>query len=380
MSAWQIIIAPIQAMEGAMRRVQIVAVSFLALSLAACGQGGGDAANGSASGQAMAPASDELMRSARELFKVIPASYKDEPGNTATEAQVALGNMLYHDPRLSGSHALSCASCHNIGLGGGDDASTSVGHKWQEGGRNAPTVLNAVFNTAQFWDGRAKDLYEQAGGPIVNPIEMNSRPGHVPEQLKSIPGYPPLFAKAFPGDKQPVTLENAQKAIAAFETTLITPNAPFDKYLAGDATALSTEQTDGLRLFIDKGCAACHNGINVGGAMYAKFGVVAAPAAKYRPAADKGREAVTNEVSDEYSFKVPSLRNIALTAPYFHTGSVWDLKEAVRVMGQAQLGQQLSDEDVNKISAFLDALTGDQPKVMVPILPASGPDTLRPDR
>ncbi|MDE2561700.1 MAG: cytochrome-c peroxidase [Sphingomonadales bacterium] len=363
-----------------MRKLGLVSVAMAAIALASCGKGSEPGSGAGASGAAVAPASEDLMKTAREQFKAIPASYRDEPGNPATEAQIDLGNMLYHDPRLSGSHALACASCHNIGLGGGDDASTSIGHKWQQGGRNAPTVLNAVFNTAQFWDGRARDLTEQAGGPIANPIEMASLPEHVPQQLKSIPGYPPLFAKAFPGERDPVSFANAQKAIAAFETTLITPNSPFDKYLSGDAGALSAEQKDGLRLFIDKGCAACHNGINVGGGMYAKFGVAAAPASKFRPAGDKGREGVTHDVSDEYSFKVPTLRNIALTAPYFHTGSVWDLKEAVRVMGSAQLGQKLSDADVDKIAAFLGALTGEQPKVLVPILPPSGPDTSRPER
>lgn len=363
-----------------MRKSALLTVAAMAVALTSCGKQGDEPGKTAASGVAMAPASEDLMKTAREQFKVIPASYKDVPGNTATDAQIALGNMLYHDPRLSGSHALSCASCHNIGLGGGDDASTSIGHKWQQGGRNAPTVLNAVFNTAQFWDGRAKDLAEQAGGPMVNPIEMNSTADHVVAQLKSIPGYHEAFASAFPGDKEPITLANAQTAIAAFESTLITPNAPFDKYLSGDAGALSQVQKDGLKLFIDKGCAACHNGINVGGGMYAKFGLVESPGAKYRPAGDKGREAVTHETSDEFAFKVPSLRNIALTAPYFHTGSVWNLKEAVTVMGQAQLGQKLTPEEVDKIAAFLDALTGEQPKVLIPVLPASGPDTLRPER
>ncbi|MDE2596025.1 MAG: cytochrome-c peroxidase [Sphingomonadales bacterium] len=360
--------------------ILLAAAATMALSLSACSKGAGEAGKGTSAPLVMGPASEDLMKAARDQFKILPASWKDIPGNTATDDQVALGAMLYHDPRLSGSHAIACASCHNIGMGGGDDASTSVGHKWQEGGRNAPTVLNAVFNTAQFWDGRAKDLYEQAGGPMVNPIEMNSPKEHVAQQLQSIPGYAALFAKAFPGDSSGITLDKAQKAIAAFESTLITPNSKFDQYLAGNASALSADQKDGLRLFMDKGCSACHNGINVGGGMYAKFGVVAAPDAKYRPAADKGREAVTHQTSDEYSFKVPTLRNITLTAPYFHTGSVWDLKEAVRVMGKAQVGQDLSDADVAKITAFLESLKGDQPQVQIPILPESGPDTSRPVR
>jgi cytochrome c peroxidase len=177
--------------------------------------------------------------------------------------------MLYFDPRLSASHAISCNSCHNIGLGGADAEPTSIGHRWQHGGRNAPTVFNAVFNKAQFWDGRAKDLEQQAGGPIVNPIEMASPEPHVAEQLKGTPGYREAFDKAFPGEPSPITLGNVQKAIAVFEATLITPNAPFDRFLQGDQSALSAVQKEGLALFIDRGCASCHNGINVGGGMYA---------------------------------------------------------------------------------------------------------------
>lgn len=353
--------------------VKLAAVT-LALGLTACSGGTKDKAQGQST------ADDPLLASAQQQFKAIPASYKDIPGNQANDAMVALGAMLYHDPRLSGSHALSCASCHNIGLGGGDDAATSVGHNFKQGGRNAPTVLNATFNFAQFWDGRAKDLFEQAGGPVVNPIEMNSPKEHVAEQLKSIPGYAKAFADAFPGQPDPITLDNVQKAIAAFESTLITPNAPFDQFLGGKLDAMTAEQKDGLKLFLDKGCAACHNGINVGGGMYAKFGVAADPGPVYRPVADKGRMAVTKDSADEYSFKVPTLRNVTLTAPYFHTGSVWDLREAVKVMGKAQLGQDLTQPEVDKIVAFLGALQGDQPKVQVPILPPSGPDTTRPVR
>lgn len=346
----------------------------LALALGSCGK--------TASNQQgeLAPASEELMKLAREQFKPLPASAKDIPGFKASAELVELGAMLYHDPRLSGSHALSCASCHNIGLGGGDDASTSVGHNFQQGGRNAPTVLNATFNFAQFWDGRAKDLFEQAGGPIVNPIEMNSPKAHITEQLKSIPGYADAFAKAYPGDKDPITLEHVQQAIAAFETTLITPNAPFDQYLNGKADALDANQKAGFKLFLDTGCASCHNGMNVGGGMYAKFGMASDPDPKYRPPADQGRFKITNDKADLYSFKVPTLRNVALTAPYFHTGSVWDLREAVKVMAKAQLGKDLNDADADKIVAFLGSLTGEQPNVRVPILPASGPNTTRPVR
>jgi cytochrome c peroxidase len=321
---------------------------------------------------------DQLMTSAQALFKPIPASAPELPGNPATPAKVELGKMLYFDPRLSASHAISCNSCHNVGLGGVDAEETSIGHQWQRGGRNAPTVLNAVFNTAQFWDGRAKDLEAQAGGPMINPIEMASPREHVSEQLAAIPGYVAAFKAAFPAEPNSVTLENAQRAIAAFEATLITPNAPFDRYLNGDASALSAQQTQGLRVFTSKGCSACHNGINLGGGMYAPFGTVEKPGAELLPPDDKGRFTVTKTATDEYVFKVPTLRNIALTAPYFHSGRSWDLRQAVAVMGSSQLGAQLTPEEIDSIVAFLGALTGEQPKVTYPILPPSVAATPRP--
>jgi cytochrome c peroxidase len=198
------------------------------------------------------------------------------------------------------------------------------------------------------------------------------------EQLSAIPGYVDEFKRAYPDDGSPVTLDNATKAIEVFEATLITPNAPFDRYLKGDAGALSDQEKAGLRLFIDSGCASCHNGINVGGGMYAPFGVVEKPGADFLPVDDKGRFAVTKSVDDEYVFKVPTLRNIALTPPYFHTGKSWDLRQAVAVMGSSQLGTKLTEEQVDLITAFLHSLTGDQPKVEYPILPPSVATTPRP--
>lgn len=345
------------------------------LALAACKP---PAQKAPASASSGGPASEELMGKAREVFKVIPSSAPQLPGNAATPEKAELGKMLFFEPRLSASHAISCASCHNIGLGGADAEPTSIGHRWQHGGRNAPTVFNAVFNVAQFWDGRAKDLEAQAGGPMVNPLEMASPEVHVAEQLKGIPGYADLFAKAFPGEPDPISLPNAQKAIAVFEATLITPNSPFDRYLAGQADALSPTQKQGLTLFMEKGCSNCHNGTNLGGGMYAPFGVAAKPGADLLPPGDKGRFTVTRSPGDEYVYKVPTLRNIALTAPYFHTGAVWDLRQAVAVMGTTQLGATLTDEEVGKIAAFLDSLTGEQPKVTLPALPASGAATPRP--
>ena len=325
-------------------------------------------------------AADDLMKAAQAQFKPLPITPPALTGNVATPEKIELGKMLYFDPRLSASHAISCNSCHNVGLGGVDAEETSIGHHWQRGGRNAPTVLNAVFNTAQFWDGRAKDLEAQAGGPMVNPIEMASPKAHVAEQLAAIPGYLGSFKAAFPGERDPVTLANAQKAIAVFEATLITPNAPFDKYLRGDAAALTAGQKDGLKLFMDKGCAACHNGINVGGGMYAPFGVVEKPDASLLPPSDKGRFTVTKAAGDEYVYKVPTLRNIALTAPYFHTGKAWDLRQAIAVMGASQLGAQLSDAETDRIAVFLESLTGEQPKVVYPLLPPGVATTPRPEK
>jgi cytochrome c peroxidase len=319
------------------------------------------------------------MTEALQIFKPIPSTPPALQGNPATPAKVVLGKMLYFDPRLSKSHAISCASCHNFGLGGADAEPTSIGHRWQHGGRNAPTVFNAVFNIAQFWDGRAKDLEQQASGPMVNSVEMASPAAHIAEQLKGIPGYAPLFAAAFPDASDGITLPHVQQAIAVFEATLITPDAPFDRYLKGDANALSAVQKEGLSLFTGKGCAACHNGINIGGGSYAPFGVVAKPGDKLLPPSDKGRFMVTKTASDEYVFRVPSLRNVALTAPYFHTGQVWDLRQAVAIMGSSQLGAQLTDGEIDKITAFLESLSGNPPEIIVPTLPPSGALTPQPE-
>ncbi len=323
-------------------------------------------------------AGDDLLAQSRQMFEPIPSTPPELPGNPATPAKIELGKQLYFEPRLSSSHAISCSSCHNLGLGGADAQATSIGHHWQRGGRNAPTVLNAVFNLAQFWDGRAKDLEQQAGGPVVNPIEMASQEADAVDLLKAIPGYRDAFAQAFPGEADPISLGNAQKAIAVFEATLITPNAPFDRFLKGDAKALSPIEKEGLALFLDKGCANCHNGVNIGGGMYAKLGLAIRPGVEFLPPEDKGRAKITKDAEDEYSFKVPTLRNIALTAPYFHTGKEWDLRKAVALMGATQIGEQLSEDDLDKITAFLGSLSGDLPKVTYPALPPNAAATPQP--
>ena len=298
--------------------------------------------------------------------------------NEVTPAKVELGHKLFFEPRLSRSQLISCATCHNPALGGVDAGPTSVGHGWQKGPRRAPSVLNAVFNVAQFWDGRAEDLKAQAKGPVQASVEMNNTPAAVETTLKSIPAYVDEFRKAFPGEADPASFDNMAKAIEAYETTLVTPNSPFDKYLRGDAAALNARETKGLKLFVDKGCAGCHNGVNLGGREYTQFGVAQAPSDVVRPPADKGRSAVTKQSGDDFVFRVAPLRNVSLRAPYFHSGQVWTLEEAVQLMAKDQLGQSLSEAETGEIVAFLSTLTGDQPKIDYPILPPRAKDTPHP--
>ncbi|MBC8651547.1 cytochrome-c peroxidase [Pseudomonas sp. MTM4] len=322
---------------------------------------------------------DELRDRANAIFQPIPDKVTEVRGQTVSEDQAILGHKLWFDPRLSRSHVISCNTCHNLSIGGSDNVTTSIGHGWQKGPRNSPTVLNAVFNAAQFWDGRAKDLQEQAKGPVQASVEMNSTPERVEATLKSIPEYVAEFTKAFPKDKDPVSFDNMAYALEAFEVSLTTPNSPFDRFLKGDDEALDAQQKEGLALFMDAGCIACHNGVNVGGQSYFPFGVIKKPGADILPEDDKGRFAVTNTAADEYVFRAAPLRNIALTPPYFHSGEVWDLEQAVAIMGDSQLGRQLEDDEVKAITAFLQSLTGEQPQVAYPLLPASTATTPKPE-
>lgn len=323
------------------------------------------------------PPPDNLRQTVLEIFKPLPSTIPSVKDNQITPAKISLGKALFFDPRMSASGVFSCNSCHNLATGGDDNLETSIGHGWQKGPRNSPTVLNAVFNIAQFWDGRADDLKAQAKGPVQAGVEMANTPGNVVSTLKSMPQYVEWFEGAFPAEKDPVSFDNFAKAIEAYEATLITP-APFDAYLNGDEAALSAEAKQGLSLFIDKGCASCHSGINVGGEGYYPFGLIEKPGADVLPEGDKGRFAVTNTADDSYVFRAAPLRNVALTAPYFHSGKVWNLKEAVAVMGTAQLGEELNDEDVDLIVAFLDTLTGTIPDVVYPVLPAETANTPKP--
>lgn len=322
-------------------------------------------------------AQSELLNRTQALFKPIPKMPPVLPNNQITTTKLELGKMLYFDPRLSKSGLISCNTCHNIGLGGADFQETSVGHRWQKGARNAPTVLNAVFNLAQFWDGRAADLKEQAKGPLQALVEMGNSPEQIMQTLASMPGYVDLFRKAFPGQPDPASFDNMVKAIEAFEATLLTPDSRFDKYLGGNEAELSQTEKEGLKLFMDKGCSSCHGGINMGGAGYYPFGLVEKPKEEIT-AGDFGRFKFTGVQSDQYVFKSPSLRNIDLTLPYFHSGKIWSLRSAVAVMGSAQLGITLSEDETGKIVDFLKTATGEQPRVEYPILPVPTMDTPRP--
>jgi cytochrome c peroxidase len=308
-----------------------------------------------------------LLAAANEPITII------KPARVTNPALVELGKKLYFDPRLSKSGFISCNSCHNLSLGGTDNLQTSIGHNWQKGPINAPTVLNSSMNVAQFWDGRAKDLQEQAGGPIANPGEMAYTHELAVETLGSIPQYVADFNETFGAG--PIDITKVTKAIAAFEETLVTPNARFDKWLAGNTAALSTDEIAGYYIFKSSGCTVCHNGPAAGGASFRKMGI-ANPYRTDNPA--QGRVAVTGRDADRFSFKVPTLRNVELTYPYFHDGAAPTLADAVEVMGKVQLGQAYSADENAKIVAFLRTLTGDQPRFELPLLPPSTAATPRP--
>jgi cytochrome c peroxidase len=322
---------------------------------------------------------------AQPAWQALPDKAPEPADNPATAAKVELGKMLYFDPRFSSTGAVSCFSCHNVMEGGDDHMPTSIGVHGQKGGRNAPTVWNAAFHSVQFWDGRAASLEEQAKGPPVNPIEMGmDNLGAVIDRVRAIPGYKQYFQTVFgPGDV--VTMDNAAKAIAAYERTLITPNSAYDRYVKGDLSAMTAQQVRGMETFAATGCTACHQGpafngpaLPAGTGFFMKFPTMAdSPyVAKYDLAADKGREAVTSSPADRNMWRVPTLRNLEFTAPYMHNGAVKTLPEAVRVMASTQLGKSLDDAQVEDIASFLMALSGPFPVQTMPRLPATPGDLL----
>jgi cytochrome c peroxidase len=331
---------------------------------------------------AAAPPSDaEFLKKAQALFKPLP-KVMDSAANPITPVKVQLGKMLYYEPRLSKSNVISCNSCHNLATYGVDNLPASIGHRWAVGSVNAPTTLNAAAQVAQFWDGRAKDVEEQAKGPILNPAEMGLAHADIAvENIASIPHYVGLFQKAFPGEAKPVTYDNIAKAIGDFERTLTTPGR-FDKFLEGDVAALEPNERKGLATFIEVGCASCHKGALFGGGAFEKFGV-------FRPyqeatgskVLDTGRFEQTNKEDDKFVFKTAPLRNIERTYPYFHDGSVWDLDTAIAVMLGVQLDKKLAIADIENLRAFLYTLTGEVPieARTLPVLPPSTKKTARPD-
>jgi cytochrome c peroxidase len=327
----------------------------------------------------------ELLGRIKQLVGGPLPAVMDSPKNPVSDAKVALGKMLYFDARLSKNHDISCDTCHDLEKFGidvrekdGARLATSLGHRGQPGPRNSPTVYNAALAIAQFWDGRAADVEEQALGPILNPVEM-AMPDEraVVRLLKSIPGYAEPFRTAFPEDADPVTFANAGKAVAAFERKLVTP-APFDAFVAGKTDALDGQQLRGLQLFLDVGCTTCHTGPALGGGSFQKLGAVKPwPGVK-----DEGRFEVTKLETDRFMFKVPTLRNVTETAPYLHDGSLASLDDVVQKMSQHQLARgTLTPEEVAAIVAFLGSLRGELPRDLIakPELPPSGPDTPAPD-
>ncbi len=295
------------------------------------------------------------------------------PPKAVDLGKVELGKKLYFDPRLSKSGFISCNSCHNLSRGGSDNIPTSIGDKWQKGPINSPTVLNSSLNLAQFWDGRAADLKAQAGGPIANPGEMAFSHTLAIDMLASIPAYVREFKMVFGKDK--IDIDQVTDAIAEFEKTLVTPNSRFDQWMLGKSEALTKDELAGYKLFNESGCVACHNGPNLGGNSFQKMGVVEAYKGNDGVA---GRAAVTGKDADRFNFKVPTLRNVEMTYPYFHDGAANTLTEAVDTMGRLQLGKKFTQAENQQIVAFLKTLTGDQPMFTIPILPPSADSTPRP--
>ncbi len=313
-------------------------------------------------------------------WEALPAKSPEPADNPSTAAKVELGQILFLDPRLSSTGTVSCNSCHNVMLGGEDNRPVAMGVNGQTGGRSAPTVWNAAFNSVQFWDGRAPSLEAQAAGPVTNPIEMGMKSwDDVVKRLRAIPGYAGLFNAAF-GSGSAISKDNAVKAIAAYERTLITPNSAYDKYVNGDKEAMTEQQIRGMNKFAEAGCANCHSGaafngqqMPAGTGVFVKFPIYENKVfqSKYQLIKDQGRFEVSGKNEDKNTWKVPTLRNVALTAPYFHNGGVATLDRAVELMAKLQLNLTLADSDIADIVAFLNALSGPFPKQSLPELPGT---------
>ena len=322
---------------------------------------------------------------AAATWEALPEQAPAPADNPTTIEKVELGKMLFFDPRLSATGTISCFSCHNVMEGGDDHRSVSIGVHGQMGGRNAPTVWNAAFLSSQFWDGRAATLEEQAVGPVTNPIEMGMDSlDNAIDRIRAIPGYKRYFDNAFEaGDN--VTMENVAKAIAAYERTLITPNSPYDLYVKGDKTALSAQAIRGMTVFEEVGCASCHSGavfdgpdMPPGAGFFVKFPTFEGSSNlhEYDLLADEGRYTASGKEADKNVWRVPTLRNLVFTAPYFHNGAVKSLDEAVQVMAEAQLNREMGKDQVADIVSFLESLTGEFPTQTMPRLPPTPGDLL----
>lgn len=352
-------------------RFMLAASALLALAVTACEEAPPPAPPPAPTPPAVVEQKPILDAAQKKMFEPLPEHF-----GAATDAQIALGKTLFHDPRLSAGQDISCNSCHTLENYGVDGQPTSTGFKGQKGGRNSPTVFNAAGHMAQFWDGRSPHVEDQAKGPVLNPSEMAIKDADAAVSiLRSIPGYLPLFTAAFPDEKVAITWDTYAKAVGAFERQLVTPSR-FDKWAKGDDTALTEEEQQGALAFMTTGCMACHMGPLFGGNGYHKAGAVK----PWPNDKDRGRKDLTKNDADDMMFKVPSLRNVDKTAPYFHDGQTATLDAAVKMMGRHQLGKELTDEEATRIIAFLKTLTGELPKTLVaaPTLPESGPRTPKP--
>ena len=329
----------------------------------------------------VAPSGDDaqLLARAQQLFKPLPADAGSAQRPLSPE-RIALGRALFFEPRLSIDNKISCASCHLPSFYGAEPLAVMVGLQSKVFPRNTPTVFNTALQFAQHYGGNRADVEEQAVKALLSPVAYGNADYAAAEaRLRALPGYRAMFEKAFPGEAEPVTAQNWGKAIGAYERVLLTP-APFDRYLAGDGRALDAQAKRGLDKFMSFGCVGCHNGVTVGGQTYQKFGVkedywlaTGSKPNDWHKSIDKGRFHDTKNEADSFMFKVAPLRNVAMTPPYFHDGSVAKLDDAVRIMGRLQLGRELADADVSDIVAFLESLTGEVPAQFAtpPLLPVA---------
>jgi cytochrome c peroxidase len=314
-----------------------------------------------------------LQKLASTRFETIPRLVPEIAANPSNPAKVELGKMLFFEPRLSAHRDVSCNSCHDIGTNGSSPRERSVAseNSGTSVDRDVPTVYNAALNHRQFWDGRAPDLNDQARQTLATAGEMGQHPALMIEELRSIPEYVDRFSAAFPEENDPITLDHVTRALECFEATLITPDGTFDQFLNGNLKALSAEEKAGLHLFLVSGCALCHEGITLGGTTLASLGVFTPPGNSVLPPGDQGRFEQSHDLVDTNVFRAAPLRNVARTAPYFHSGRVSDLHVAVSIMGQSQLDRPFSDLEVDQIVAFLRTLSGRLPEIAPPPLPAA---------